>query len=169
MEHSVIDSYATALPVLFTCLRYSSGDILEFGGGLYSTPLIHAFAIGGRYARTVENDPIWAQFLATIICKVSNTVSHELWATDYGVTPVDDHRWGVVFIDHVADRRALEIERVRPYADLIIAHDTDDAGYCMEPILSTFPYRFDYKGLTPHTTVVSDKISLEWLSDNLLL
>jgi len=162
MPLAPIDGYATLLPVLLACLRRTGDPILEFGGGLYSTPLIHAFAVHGRYARTVENDPQWAKMLQASVWRVPSD-HHELWTTDYEKTPVDDRVWDVVLIDHSTVRRVPEIARVRPYANLIIVHDTDCPGYQVEPILATFPYRFDHQAVSPTTTVVSDRDSLEWL------
>lgn len=48
---SKFDFYGSHLIPLYLCLRYTTGPILEFGAGAYSTILIHMFAVEGRYAR----------------------------------------------------------------------------------------------------------------------
>ncbi len=53
-----MNPFATHIPVLLACLRHTTGPILEFGSGWFSTPIINAFAVG-RFARTIEADAKW--------------------------------------------------------------------------------------------------------------
>jgi len=94
---------------------------------------------------------------------------HQLvFVTDYDQTPIDDHHWSVVLVDHEPPaRRGVDVERLRGKCDLLIGHDTQHAAYGYEPAFDRFKYRHTYSRLTPWTTVVSDTDPLDWLDDAL--
>jgi hypothetical protein len=67
--------------------------------------------------------------------------------------------WGVAFIDHTAERRAADLQRLANYAQFIVVHDTQPENsdqYGAEEVLKSFKYRFDYKKDKPWTSVVSN-------------
>ena len=160
---SLVDGYATHLPVLIACLRKTTGPILELGSGLFSTPIVHAFAVHGRYARTVEADVAWGERIRAFFAGVGTHFTHDFVIG--AECDLADHLWSVVLVDHAADRRAPDLELLRPgKPELVIVHDTEDAGYGVGPILDRFAYRFDFTGTgLPHTSVVSDVMPLDWL------
>src|SRR4051794_4790555 len=100
-----MNPYATHVPVLLACLRRTTGPILEFGSGWFSTPIIAAFAID-RLARTVEVDPHWFSVVSSVCTQQPTAHRHQIvFAPDYQHAPIDDHDWSVVLIDHrPADR-----------------------------------------------------------------
>jgi hypothetical protein len=75
--------------------------------------------------------------------------------------------WDVVLVDHKpANRRAIDIDRLRNKARYIVVHDSDEPLYGYEPVLSKFKYRYDSKRLSPGTSVVSNFNSLKFLEES---
>jgi len=67
-------------------------------------------------------------------------------------------------VDHrPGERRKHEIGRLSQSANLIVVHDTEEAGYEYEPVLQSFKHRYDYKLHRPWTTIVSNFDPLAWL------
>lgn len=159
-----MNPFATHIPVLLACLQYTDGPILELGAGLYSTPLVNAFASQERYARTIEANGRWYGRVIAPLLSVSSK-HHELIHSDYEQARLLDHHWSVVLIDHApARRRRVDMERVRTNADLVIAHDTEEPAYRYEPVFAKFAFRYDFRRYLPHTTVVSHR-PLDWLKE----
>ena len=160
---------ATHIPILLACLRHTSGPILEMGAGFFSTPLVNAFAVG-RIARTIETDGPWYSTLAPI-CTQRPVYAHQhqfVFVPDYAQATVEDHFWSLVLIDHgPAERRKIDIERLRGRCQILIAHDSECDAYGYGPVLDKFKYRYTYSRLHPWTTVVSDTEPLDWLESAL--
>lgn len=49
------------------------------------------------------------------------------------------------------------MDRLAHGCEYMVVHDTEDAGYGYEPLLSQFKYRYDYKRMKPYTTIVSNR------------
>lgn len=149
-----IDEYATHIPLFAACLAGTSGPVLELGGGWYSTPLIHALCRDRRVV-TLESDPELAARLAAAFANGRHTVRH---VSDWAAAEEPDWEdWELAFIDHApAERRRLELARLRGNADIIVVHDSDVPFYGLEPELARFTHRVDYVLIWPHTTAVSD-------------
>jgi hypothetical protein len=157
------NGYHTHYPFLAAALASrTTGPVLELGAGDWSTVMLHYMCEAQhRLLVTAESDADWLSKyhgLATSRHHLHH-VPQEEWHT-YPVAPPSGEpaRWGVVFVDcYPSKARGPLIERVRPYADLIVAHDTEMPevnGY--EPVLSSFAHRADFKLVTPWTTIVSD-------------
>lgn len=163
-----MNPFATHIPVLLAWLRHTSGPILEFGSGWFSTPVINAFAVG-RLARTVEADPKWHPVVAPV-CTHQPVTRHDhqlVFVADYDQAPVDDHFWSVVLIDHEPPRRGVDVERLRGKCQLLIGHDSQHDVYGYGPAFDHFKYRFTSDRPVPWTTVVSDTDPLDWLEEAL--
>jgi hypothetical protein len=168
-------AYGTHMVPLVTAVINSTGDVLEMGGGDFSTPLLHAVCkLQNRFLLTVESDREWL----SLFLDLENDTHHFVYVPVFESCPpnVDkmyagraelwdsigsDRHWGVVFIDHAPGiRRAVDIQRLRTHADIIVVHDTQAPGYEYEPVLSTFKYRFTYLRYDVTTTLVSDSIDV---------
>lgn len=164
-----MNPFATHMPVLLACLRHTTGPILEMGAGFFSTPLINAFAVG-RLARTIETDGHWFSTLAPI-CTRKSFYPHQhqfQYLPDYADATLEDQFWSVALIDHgPAERRQLDIARLRGRCELLVVHDSESAAYDYGPALDLFRYRYDYKRMLPWTSVVSDSDPLDWLDEAL--
>ena len=156
--------WATHLGILLACLRATEGPILELGAGLFSTPLIHAFAWKNlnRYARTIEQNKAWAERLMTLYRDTADDHNHEiLWTENYASAEITDKPWSVALVDHATHSRARDLARLKGHADLIVFHDAEIELW--KPVLATFTHRFTCK-IRPDTAVVSDTQSLDWLA-----
>jgi len=161
-----MDCYATHIPVLTTMLcnrdHGMNNPILEMGCGNYSSYTLGLYSgVASCKVFTLDEKQDWInQF------KHLETQSHSFqWVDKWEECAlIDEYYWSLVLVDHApGERRKFDIKRLADRADYLVVHDTEEAGYEYEPVLSLFKYRFDYKVVRPWTTVVSNKYSLEFL------
>jgi hypothetical protein len=154
-----MDVYATHQQALVAAVMATKGDVLELGAGHYSTPILHEIcAVQKRRLVTLEHNKNWLDAFLHL-----SSDSHQLlYVSDWASCSLIDSPWDCVFVDHGPyDRRKLEIERLRVAgAGILVIHDTEAPIYEVEPVMSRFKHRKDYKTLRPWTTLVSDKYSL---------
>lgn len=152
----MLPAYGSHFPVLAAMVAQSSGPVLELGAGDFSTPLLHLMCEPGRRSLdTVETDPAWLESFTDLRTDWHRLHSVELDGWDR-LTWIDERRWGLVFVDHrPGERRIVDIARLRGRADFLVVHDTEERGYGYEPVLATFPHRWDWKRCSAWTTVVS--------------
>jgi len=55
------------------------------------------------------------------------------------------------------------VHQLRRQSRLVILHDTENPVF--DDSLKDYRYRYDFKKLYPHTSVVSETDNLEWLKD----
>jgi hypothetical protein len=152
-------------PVLIRTFEHSTGDVLELGTGLYSTPLLHwLVADVGRKLISYENDPYWIK-----LSHFYHTQFHELYIIkDWDKIEIE-REWGLVFIDHnPPERRVIDAIRVAQYAKLVVIHDNEPKYanvYHFERLDPYYQYRYDYKKFRPFTSVYSNFDNLGWLHD----
>lgn len=146
-------TYSTHLPYLLEAVRRTVGPVLELGAGNGSTPALHDVCTkAGRLLVTVDSDQLWLNRYADL--------GSELHKFEFCSDPAETiqflDEWGVVFVDHApGETRGKAVERARDRAEYVVAHDTEDLGYNLEELLSTFKYRRDFRRSRPWTTVVS--------------
>lgn len=149
-------TWGTHIPVLIRALEISQGPVLELGVGVWSTPVLHMMCENSRrMLHSYEDDPEWYKAHRTFITK-RHSVSHvERWER----VPIEGTHWGVVFVDHAAHRRAIDAWRARGVADYVMIHDSNaynDRHYHYDRIYPAFKYRYNFRRLTPNTTVLSN-------------
>lgn len=150
--------YASHLPVLTKIFEATTGDILELGVGIYSTPYLHWMCFErGRKLSSYESDQKWAYYF-----RDSRRVFHDIHHTENWDDLKIDQFWDFVFIDHAPDiRRGIEAGRLAQHAKYVIIHDsedTEDHKYNYSKIYPLFKYRYDYQKAVPRTTVLSNFI-----------
>lgn len=147
-------TYTTHLPHLRKAVELTTGPVLELGAGEGSTPLLHELCTkAGRRLVTVESDRGWLERFESMASELHTLVHHEdpAWVVAQAEPP-----WGVIFIDHAPGKtRRDALERASGKADFILVHDTEDLGYGLEDLLSSFRYRKDFRYSRPWTTAVS--------------
>lgn len=160
-----VDGCPSHLGVLAALIAGTKGPIVEFGSGFTSTPLFVAASLN-RQAVTIEDDCGWRAFFNGLygnrlsgwhLTSPIHRAFISVHPSDYGVTAL----WSVAFVDSrpSRDRRGI-IDRLRAITDFIVVHDTEPQRehiYQYGGILDTFRYRWDFRGYSPYTTVVSDK------------
>lgn len=162
---AMIDGYATHLPILAASVAMARpGPVLELGAGAFSTPLLHAICtVTSRQLVTLDNDPAWVQQFSSF-----RSALHRVELVASWDDAIPDGEWSVVFVDHgPAERRKIDVDGLRDKCELMVVHDTEDIRYeYPDALFAKFAHRFDYKRLTPHTTVLSMTRDLSVLSDS---
>ena len=147
------NTYGTHWPILKAAVKRTEGAVLELGAGASSTGGLHDMCgKQGRLVVTVDSAEEW-------VAKFKGLASDKHvfeCIPDPAETKWLNEKWDVVFVDHApGETRMRAIERARDKAEFIVVHDSDDLGYGIEKILSTFKYRKDFRRQRPWTTVVS--------------
>ncbi len=117
------DPFGTHTPFLTEYAKRTTGDIVEFGTGKISTPLLYDIVLGtpGRKLLSYENDPNWIKCLGERheITLVEN-IDLEL-IRNHPKTPA-----GLVFIDNSPWKaRCKVLDVYKNVADIVIVHDAD--------------------------------------------
>ena len=152
-------------PMLIRAFECSTGDVLEMGTGMYSTPLLHWLAAdAGRKLVSYDNDRAYIR-----LNHYCQSPLHELRrVADWDEADIE-REWGLVLIDHhPGERRAVDAIRVAPFARLVVVHDTEPryaSVYRYERLNSHYQYRYDYKKFKPFTSVFSNFDDLRWCHD----
>jgi len=152
-------NYTTHMTMLVKVLLASKGDVIECGGGVFSTPLLHWICKDmDRELITYESDPEYYAFEHTFQSR-----QHRIrFVDDWDKIKIPDHA-SVVFIDHhPPERRMIETLRFKDVADYIVIHDTERKSreYNRPEVFAQFKYRYDWKDCRPYTSVVSNTIDV---------
>lgn len=148
--------YSTFLPMLLTVMERTTGDVLELGAGVFSTPVLHWLCEKQkRRLLTIESDPLWHRFTS----KYLRTQYHKF----IHVANWDDAKrfinkeWDVALIDHSpSGRRVTEIRVLANLAKYLVVHDSEpwkEREYHYSQIYPLFKYRFNFD-LADHQTAV---------------
>lgn len=147
-------SWSTHMPMLIKTVLISKGDVLEIGGGVFSTPLLHWLCkLQGRRLVTYENDPTTYEFVR----QFQSHIHSVRWIDNWDEMDFKKH-WGVVFIDHHPEpRRAVDAINFKDKADYIVMHDTEKPHkYGYDGVWEHFKYVHHWKDCRPWTSVVSN-------------
>jgi hypothetical protein len=151
------------MPCLMKAVEKTTGDILELGTGLFSTPYLHYVAtLYNRRLVSYENFPEWGKRLLKHGYENKN---HEIYLIDkYADAPID-REWDIVLIDQTPDSsRSEEIRRLKDKVKYIIIHDankSNDRVTHYSTIYPLFKYRTDWTGDNNSAVVLSNLVDLE--------
>lgn len=153
--------YGSHLPVLIQAYRKTSGAILELGGGVFSTPILHWLCrLDNRMLLTYENYPEWFEFLKSYEERYHHLVLVDKWE-DVEV----DKSWDIAFVDLTPDDMRKEmVKKLVNNTRYVIVHDSNgryNKIYHYETIYSLFKYKYTFSEVTPSTTVLSNFVDLE--------
>ena len=155
-----VKNWTTHMTCLLKVMEHSSGQVLEIGGGPFSTPLLHwVCKMQGRKLITYENEPTFYK-----LCKGFQSNLHRVrFIENWNDIPLENY--GVVFIDHHPDeRRVVDLIRFKDHADYLVMHDTEkEEKYKLKQAYPLFKYMFVWKEAKPWTSVFSNKHNLEFL------
>lgn len=143
---NISKDWSTHMPVLISLMRNTSGDVLEIGTGIYSTPFLHwACFIEGRNLVSIENNYEYIEFVRQFEWR-GHKVEEKI--------PVMGE-WDIVFIDSSPNEDRVALSRkFSETAKYVIVHDSDREDF------PGFKFRFDYENVYPATTVLSNIIDL---------
>lgn len=155
-------NYTTHNAVLVKTLLNSEGLVIELGGGIFSTPLLHWLCkMQNRELITYEQEPNYYAFERQFQSR-----QHRIrFVDDWDKIPIPKHA-GVVFVDHhPPKRRMIETLRFKDVADFIVVHDTERESreYNLPEVFAQFKYRHDWKDCKPWTSVFSNLKDLSFL------
>jgi len=146
--------WSSHLPILYRVLPLVEGPVLELGVGFYSTAYLHWFCEDkGLKLESYEKEDKYYRLFR----RFRNNNHKVIYVDDWDKVDFNKH-YGLVFIDHGADRRAIEAIRLADKADYVIIHDTEEESdfyYNLKQVWPHFKYRKDFKFL-PRTTVLSN-------------
>lgn len=161
IEANLGKSLTTHIGVLTKVLQASTGDVLEFGLGLFSTPLLHWLCKDmNRQLISYENDPEFYN-----LARQYQSRLHRIrFVTNYNEVDTKTHR-GLVFVDHQPDYTRGDITLLfKDSADYIVMHDTDkEDAYDYKNVWSHFKHTYTWKDCRPWVSVVSNFKDLSWL------
>lgn len=148
------------VPLLLAVMR-TTGDVLELGLGVSSTPVLHALCqIQGRRLVTIENNREWF----SIGERYASDFHQVLYVPKWADAPIE-RPWSVALVDHSPDeRRRIELERLAPHADILIAHDANKRywkQYGYDRVFPTFAHRVIYDRDDPATAILSNRVNLK--------
>ncbi len=156
--------YSTHLPVLMEVMKRTTGDVLELGPGVFSTPVLHWLCREQkRTLLTIESDEGWLNFCM----KYYRTPLHKFLLTkDWGdIKEVISKNWDVALVDLTPDSQRPEVVKILANkAKYIVIHDADDIKekhYHYSTIYPLFKYRYNFTEVEPATTVLSNFIDLK--------
>lgn len=160
--------YSTFLPVLMAVMNRTTGDVLELGPGVFSTPFLHwVCKKTNRNLLTIENNEKWFNFCRKYYrSKLSDPIRHKfVFVKDWDEAGrYINKKWDVVLVDHSpSDRRIEEIRKLAHLANYIIIHDADpeqERKFHYSRIFPLFKYRYDFREVEPATTVLSNFIDI---------
>ena len=157
-------NYTTHMGVLVKVLMASKGDVIECGGGIFSTPMLHWICKDmDRELTTYEHDPAYYNFERGFQSRQHRIRLVKNWDK----ISIPKHV-GMVFIDHhPPERRMIELLRFKDSADYIVIHDTERVSreYNKPEVFAQFKYQYIYKGCKPWTSVVSNFKDLSFLNN----
>ena len=156
--------YSTHLPVLLEVMKRTTGDVLELGPGVFSTPVLHWLCESQkRNLLTIEHDKKWSWFCS----QYYQTDQHKHLQVDNWDLAKDaiSKPWDVALVDHSpSERRVEEIKILAPLAKYIIVHDADDNRekyYHLSTIKHLFKYYWRFEGAEPQVAVYSNFVDLK--------
>jgi len=153
------------IPTLVKVLENSSGDVLELGGGIYSTAIIDMMCNKTkRKILTLENNEEWYKQIEGYQSDYHNVFHVRNWSPNYYVHSY----WNVAFVDfNPTIERREAVKRLANCTDFIIVHDTSgrhEKKYQFKEVFETFKYKHTSTDIDPHTTVLSNFKNLDFLS-----
>lgn len=154
--------FGTHMPTLAAAvLAARPGPVLEYGAGLYSTPLLHLLCQEmDRELLTLDSDPAWIKQFEGLASDRHRFRAFPNWADSEAL--VDAHPWAVAFIDHGPDeRRVVDARRLAPQVHFLVVHDWEDSP-AQRAIAALFQFQHVSK-VGPLTAVLSniERFSLE--------
>src|SRR3990167_4283668 len=159
----VSGNYGTHLGCLIKAMSKTTGDVLEVGMGVFSTPYLHyQCMLSNRHLVSYENCKPWMDFFIKYGYPNEN---HEINFVEKYSDAKIDKEWDLVLIDQTPDSsRREEVKRLANLAKYIIIHDSggnNEKTYHYSEIYPLFKYRTNWEKDKNQATVLSNFVDLE--------
>ncbi len=163
MNMNVSIRYSTHLPVLMEALKRTTGDVLELGPGVFSTPVLHWLCKEqNRNLLTIESNWNWHAFCSKYYRTPNHTfLRFKNWddAKDAISKP-----WDVALVDHSpSERRVVELALLADKAKYIVLHDAEpwrERYYHYSTIYPLFKYKYLFDEVAPNVAVLSNLVDV---------
>lgn len=156
--------WGSHMAVLTKMMNRTTGPVLELGMGIYSSPLLHWLCRDqNRKLYSYEDNGAWYNVHKRTFANRFHRV-HRI--RNWDNIDIEGTKWGLVFIDHVASRRAVDAIRAADCAQAVILHDSNgrnEPHYHYSTVYPHFGQRYNYTKSHPHTTVLSNFLDLSTL------
>lgn len=154
-------NYGTHLPCLIKAMEKTTGDVLELGMGVFSTPFLHyQCMLQGRKLVSYENCEPWMNFFTKYNYENDN---HEInFVEKYADAPIDKD-WDLALVDQSPDwSRHEEIRRLANRAKYIVIHDSNEnyKQYRYSEIYPLFKHKSVWDKDNNQATVLSNFFDL---------
>ena len=156
-------NYGTHLPALIKAMQKTTGDVLEIGMGVFSTPYLHyQCMLSNRKLVSYENYQNWMNFFLKYNYPNAN---HEINFVEKYSDAKIEKPWSVVLIDQTPDSsRIEEVRRIANLATYVICHDSNgrkDNTYHYSEIYPLFKYKTVWDKDSNHAVILSNFADLE--------
>jgi hypothetical protein len=153
--------YGSYMPVLIQALRKTTGDVIELGGGVYSTHYLHWICtLDKRVLFTYENSKEWYDWI-----KDYKNIWHYIFYVENWKLASLDHDWDVALVDLSPNEMRVEmIEKLQNNTKYIIIHDSNGRHnhiYHYDTVYPLFRYVYTFDKIEPSTTVLSNFVDLK--------
>jgi len=154
MDIKYTKGWTTHMPMLIKTVQMCKGDVVEVGGGIFSTPLLHWLCKDlKKNLITYENEPTFYKMAH----EFQSPLHRIRWIDNWDDMDFVTHR-GVVFIDHhPSERRGIDAINFMMSADYIVLHDSEKPEkHSYDKAWGYFKYIYHWKDCKPYTSVVSN-------------
>lgn len=158
-----MDAFSTHQPVLIHMLNsIPEGDVLEFGMGWHSTPLMHM--ICGAQVRnmiSIDTDIVWLKKFVEYESLWHRIILSGEKPLFEGTHSIFDHHYAIAFIDAApAQIRQPVIARIKDAADYVIVHDSECTFQGRTNVyaydFSMYKHVLHFRPMNPATSVLSN-------------
>jgi hypothetical protein len=144
--------FGSHLPVLIKLVNMTTGPILEYGGGMYSSVFLHwACHAKSRMLVTLENRWEYYKKIRNLRCDYHDIQFVKEWSNDICLG-----KWSIVLIDHGPGYRRENDAKKYLDSEYVVLHDSNEESYGYKNVFPLFKYRFDYIKAFPNTSVLSN-------------
>jgi hypothetical protein len=156
--------WGSHLPILDKVINHTTGNVLELGMGIYSTPYLFWMCLAKNRTLTSYDNNVKYY---SMVGKTNNPQHKSYLIEDWDSLELTE-QWDVAFIDvDPIPKRAELAKKLMFNARFVILHDTqerDEKYYNYSSIYPLFVYRYDYKKFMPNTSVLSNFERLDFLN-----
>jgi predicted O-methyltransferase YrrM len=163
---------ASHLPMLMWACSVTDGPIIEFGVGMFSTPILHEIS-RNRELISIESNPHNGDLWYKLFAHLGSSWHRMVYLTDWRNLDEDavrDKEYSVAFIDpQPSVVRPPLIRLVADCATYVVVHDTEpefEGHYLWGGVLDSFKYRLDYKQFPAWTTILSNEVPIKLDADD---
>jgi len=164
--------YSTHLPALTLAVQLTEGSVLDLGGGIFSTFILHDMLYStNRFLLTVDDSANWMGNFHGM----ENKFHQFRHVTNLkGLFKTIGKEWDVALIDYGTYKgRLFCLKELLPYAKIIILHDYGDEnsdsqweahGVSLKDVqdaVNEVEYKTLFNAQAPYTAVLSNFVNIE--------